>query len=206
MEVYTSHDNAKEEGEIYRSGTEIVFSAPINDRTAFRLVRLIRETVKEIKDAADSAASALPAKVKDCELVDVKVTPKPITLILSTCGGTIHAAWAIVDTVLNSEVEIHTVVSGFVASAGSLVSLAGKRRFMYKHAHMLIHEVRGGSWGKFSDMRDQLENTDKLMTSIVTFYVERTKMDEDTLRGLLSRDRYWDHKECLDNGLIDEVL
>ena len=107
---------------------------------------------------------------------------------------------------MKSPVEIHTVISGFVASAGTLVSAAGKKRFMQTHACAMIHEIRSASWGKISDMRDQYANVDKLMNSIVKFYVERTKLKEEDLRVTLSRDKYWDANECLEAGLIDEIL
>lgn len=187
-------------------GTEIVFCGPVNDQTASRLIRLIRETIDEVTTAVRESQKQLVPDESLTDLVDIEVSPKPIRLVLNTSGGSVHAAWAIVDTILNSKVDIHTVVSGFVASAGTLISIAGKKRFMYKHAHTLIHEVRSGAWGRYSDMRDHIANTDKLMNSLVAFYVERTNMQEDELRTLLSRDRYWDCEESLKNGLVDEII
>lgn len=205
MTTTMNQESYKDEGEIYRSGkSDIIFSAPINDKTAFRLIRLIREITEEIKEAVESAKKST-GSIKN-SLVDIVITPQPITLYLTTCGGSVHSAWAIVDTILKSDIEFHTVISGFVASAGTLISVAGKKRFMYPHAHALIHEVRSGAWGRYSDMRDQFANTDKIMNTLVSFYTERTNLGEEELRTLLSRDRYWDCHESLQHGLIDEIL
>lgn len=97
---------------------------------------------------------------------------------------------------------MHTVVSSYVASAGTLLSLAGKKRFITPHSFMLIHDF----WGKYSDAREQLGNMDKLMDLIQSFYIEKTKIPQDTLKEILGRDRNWGVEECMEKGLIDEVL
>lgn len=186
--------------EIYRIGTDIVFCAEIDDITAHKVIRLIREAVVEVQDAVEKARGSIGTHSK---LVDM--IAKPITLHLTTNGGVVSSAWAVVDTILKSPVDIHTVICGFVASSGTLISAAGKKRFMQAHACALIHEVRGSSWGKISDLRDQYANTDKIMNLVVKFYTEKTKKEEE-LRTMLTRDKYWDAHECLEAGLVDEIM
>ena len=69
-------------------------------------------------------------------------------------GGEIFSALSVIDTILSSKIDIVTVCEGCVASAGVLISLAGKERFIRKHAYMMIHEIRSGCMGKYSECQE----------------------------------------------------
>jgi len=138
------------------------------------------------------------------KIVDLKITPKPISLFLTTYGGSIYAAMKVVDIMNTLKVDVHTIVSGYVASAGTLLSMAGKKRYISKHAFMLIHELRSGFWGKYSDARDHIENIDQLMTLIVEYYKKHSKITEEDLKSTMSRDKNWGIDECIKRGIVDE--
>jgi ATP-dependent protease ClpP protease subunit len=96
-----------------------------------------------------------------------------------------------VDTINKLKVTVHTVVSGYVASAGTLLSIVGKKRFITSNSFMMIHELRSSFWGKYSDARDQISNLDKLMTTITNIIKNKSKITEDELKDVLIRDRNW---------------
>ena len=68
--------------EIYRIGTDIVFCADVDDLTAHKLIRLIKEAIIEIQDAVKKATADVG---KDSKVVSI--VAKPITLYLTTEGG-----------------------------------------------------------------------------------------------------------------------
>ena len=71
---------------------------------------------------------------------------------------------------------------------------------------MLIHQLSSGMWGKFEDMKDDMQNCNLLMERIYDIYGQYTKIPKNTLKEILKRDIYFDAKTCLKYGLVDRVL
>ena len=101
---------------------------------------------------------------------------------------------------------LYTVVDGFVASAGTLISIAGKKRYILPNAYMLLHELRSGFWGKMSDMTEEMENLKKLMDHLIEFYSTHTPLSKKTLEKLLTKDSIWNAKECISRGVVSGVF
>ena len=87
-----------------------------------------------------------------------KVINKPIRLFITSNGGSVHQALLMYDLIQSLRIQVHTICRGYVASAGTILSLAGKKRFITSNSYMLIHQLSAGGWGKFSSMTDQYEN------------------------------------------------
>ena len=129
----------------------------------------------------------------------------PIYLHITTYGGYIHAAFSVIDCIEKLDVPVYTVVDGFVASAGTLISLAGEKRYITKNAYMLIHELRSGMWGKMTSIDEEYSNLKKLMDHIIDFYMERTLFKRKQLEKILKKDIIWNATECIEKGLIHDV-
>lgn len=134
------------------------------------------------------------------------IDPPPIRLHLTTDGGLIHAAFSAIDCIRELKVKVHSICDGYVASAGTLISIVCDKRYIKKNAMMLIHELRSGFWGKMSDIEDEFDNLKKLTSMIKKFYVDHTKMKKNELGEILKHDRNWNANECLQKGLVDEIL
>ena len=129
-----------------------------------------------------------------------------IYLHINSYGGSIFAGLSTLDTIRNTKCDVVTVIEGCAASAGTMISVVGKERHMQKHAYMLIHQLSAGSWGKYSDLVDDMDNNTKLMEMIKKLYKEYTKVPEDKLEEILKHDLWWDAETCLEYGLIDKIL
>jgi ATP-dependent protease ClpP protease subunit len=131
-----------------------------------------------------------------------------IYLYLFSDGGELYAGFNIADFIQKSKVDIITVVEGCVASAGSIISMAGKERYIRKNAYMLIHELRSGCLGKYSECQDDMENNNILMDHMKKFVNERcqnTKL-EKKLDKVLKHDHIWDPEKCIKYGLVDKIV
>lgn len=163
-------------------------------------------------DITNETSSALIQELKKQELHQRAVAltygtdPAPIHLHITTNGGEIHAAFNVVDSISQLKVPVHTIVDGFVASAGTLISLAGEKRFISKNAYMLLHELRSGVWGKMSSIEEEMENLKKMMDHITTYYMNKTHLSKKALNKLLSKDVIWNATECVSRGVADEVI
>ena len=139
--------------------------------------------------------------------VNFGVPPPTINLHIQSEGGALMNAFYVVDLINNLETPVHTYVDGYVASAGSLISVMGKKRFMTKNSFILIHQLSSSSGeGKFDDLDDNMENLNKFMDTIKNIYLQKTKIPVDNLKNILEHDLWMDSKECLELGIVDEII
>ena len=132
----------------------------------------------------------------------------PILLHIKSYGGSVFAGLAAMDTIqdIQKRVPIYTIVEGCSASAGTFLSVVGTKRYMRRNAWMLIHQLSSGLWGKYAEIKDEVDNLDRLMDTIKRIYKEHTKVPMKELDGILKRDIWWDAQTCLKYGLIDEII
>lgn len=170
-------------------GRDIYFETGVDDHSVGSLKEALMDVSKKLRKKA----------------IDDEDEPKAIRLHIKTQGGILSDGFDAVDAIKACDVDVHTIVEGFVASAGTLMSTAGTKRFMRPNAIMLIHELRGGSWGKFSEMEEMVKNMKKYMAMIEEHFLDHTKFTRSKLRTMLKKDLYLDVKESIKYGLVDEV-
>lgn len=167
----------------------IYFNNDITNDSAFELNKELRSVDTKIKTLS----------------VSLGVEKQPIYLHLTTDGGLIYSAFSVIDCIKSLSVPVYTVIDGFVASAGTLISLVGEKRFMCENAYLLIHELRGGVWGKMSEVDEEHMNLKKIMEHLKKIYLDNTKIKKKDLDGILKKDLIWDVNECIEKGLVDEI-
>jgi ATP-dependent protease ClpP protease subunit len=175
---------------IYSHNHKVFFNDDITDQSCFLLNKELRCVAERMK---------LLAMMHDH-------TPAPIMLHLTTNGGQIHAAFSVIDCIQGLGVPVHTVVDGFVASAGTLISICGAKRFVLPNAYMLIHELRSEFWGKMTDIEEEIQNLKKTMDHVMSLYINHTKIKQGQLEKILKKDGIWNAEECLQKGLVDAIL
>lgn len=175
----------------YNNMNHVYFNDDITEESVFALNRELKAVQTRLKLFA--AAHDLPND------------HMPIYLHLTTNGGSIHAAFSVVDCIKSLGIPVHTIVDGFVASAGTLISVAGAKRYIMPNAYMLIHELRSGVWGKMTTIDEEYGNLKKIMNHINTFYETHTNLKKRTLEKILNKDVIWNADECIKKGLVDEI-
>jgi ATP-dependent protease ClpP protease subunit len=133
--------------------------------------------------------------------------PKPIYLHITTNGGDLLSGFFAYDKIKSSKIPIYTVIEGSVASAGSLMSIAGMKRYMTPNSHLLIHQLRTGIIGTYEELVDEKHNCNQFMTKLVALYHSNCngKLNKSKIRDILKRDIFWDTKIAMQNGFVDEV-
>lgn len=197
------------------STSSIYFNAGINPKTMSilidKLLSLEQQILRKHK-TLKRKFKELKKEPMDINLSDydeqfeIKIEPRPITLYITSNGGYVYQVFSAIDTIRGMKIPVHTVCKGFVASAGTLLSLAGKKRYITESSYMLIHELRAGHWGKFTHLSESLENSKQLMEHIKSYYLTRTKMTAEELDEQLKKDISWNAQMCLDKGLVDEII
>jgi len=137
---------------------------------------------------------------------DMDTSASPIKLHINSYGGSVFAGLSAVDYILKSKVPIHTIIDGCAASAATLMSVVGQKRYMHKNACMLVHQLSGLMWGKYQEMQDDMLNSKMLMKKIKKIYKEHTKIPTEKMDEILKHDIWWDAEQCLEYGLVDEII
>ncbi len=130
----------------------------------------------------------------------------PIRIHINSYGGSVFAGLSAVDYIRSSEARVETIIEGCAASAATLMSVVADRRYMHRNACMLIHQLSGHMWGKFQEMKDDMENSEMLMKKIKKIYKANCSIPDDVLENILKRDIWWDAETCLKYGLVDEII
>ena len=139
-----------------------------------------------------------------CEL-EVGQAPA-IHLHINSGGGCAFSGLAGASHILNSNIPVFTYVEGSAASAATLLSCVGAKRFVTEHSFMLIHQISTGVWGTYENLNDEKESMDSLMEMISSIYLKHTKIKKKQLKQLLKRDLWLNPEKCLELGLVDEVI
>ena len=169
----------------------VYFYSNVGEKEVFELVKLLR--------ALDVEMQALSLRLGIKEV--------PIELHIHSAGGDLFSGFAAIDTIQSLKSPIHTYVQGSVASAASLISTCGSKRFMYKNSLMLIHQISTSMvYGKYHEFLDEIENQNMLMDKVKLIYVDKTNLTEEQLDEMLQHDLWLTADQCLEHGLIDKII
>jgi ATP-dependent protease ClpP protease subunit len=181
--------------DVYREDNHIYFKTDVNTESIDKLYKLIRSYQKEF-DYFKSSNHTI-----------VNVIPKDLFIHITSYGGSLHEAYLAFDIIKRSKITINTIIEGYAASAGTIMSIAGKKRYMTPTSIMLIHQLSTGINGKFEEIKDDFENSEQDMKRIVSLYLKESngKMKKKFIEEQLKHDKWWDANTALKNGLIDEI-
>jgi len=187
---------------------EVHFSGGINQDSMMSLIDKILELENKIIKKCRSLKRKYKDEYDDEEdsTITFKVEPNPIKLYITSGGGSVYNVLSAIDTIKNMRIQVNTYVKGFAASAATLLSLSGKKRFITENSYMLIHEIRSATWGKFSEIKDDFNNMTVLNDHIKNYYIKNTKLTKEELDEQLKQDVIWSPEKCLEKGLVDEII
>jgi ATP-dependent protease ClpP protease subunit len=174
---------------IKRDNNHVYFYSEVDRTSIHTLVELLMEAEKYCLEMKHS----------------LRVKKIPIYLHINSFGGCVFSAFNAIDYIQSSSIPIYTVIEGSTASAGTLISVCGKKRFIRKNAHMLIHQLSSECWGKMAEIEDSYKNLKGLMTRIKSHYKEYTSIPKDELRVMLKHDLWMNSDKCFEYGLVDEL-
>ena len=189
---YEDEDDADDEADeikIYRELNHIYFYSEIDRNTVSKLNILLREAEEYC------IITALKLRI---DLV-------PIYLHIYSNGGYIHAAFSTIDVINSSKVPVYSIIEGATASAGTLISIVCKKRYIRPTAYMLIHQLTSEIWGKMDAIIDEYKNLSQLMKRITDIYSEYSLLTPTKLDKLLKHDLWLDAKKSIKYGLVDEL-
>lgn len=183
-------DDDSDSSSVESSGSRIFFYSDVTKDSILALNKEIRIVSNNLQNI--SQVYEIPAP--------------PLRLHINSYGGSLLDCFSTVDYIRNSKTPIHTIIEGSAASAATIISVVGHRRYINKHSYMLIHQLSTGLWGKYEELVDDFKNSTAFMEQIQNIYKSRTKIPSKTLKEILKRDLWFDSTTCLKYGLVDEII
>lgn len=173
---------------VTRRGTALYFNADVN-----------KKSVRELSEQLDEA-------VKDAWQGWNRVDAPRVSLWIHSGGGDLYSGLQAFNVIKRCVLPVVTVGEGIVASAATLLHLAGSARHITPGTHMLIHQLRSSADGTHSELRDEVENNTKLMDQLEGIYLTHTGLRKKKLKKLFKRELELTATDCVAMGIASSIL
>ncbi len=134
----------------------------------------------------------------------------PITLLVSTYGGSVDEMFSLYDVIKHVSCPIHTVGLGKIMSAGVLLLASGKKgyRTIGQSARVMIHPISAGSEGTPFQMKNDLREAERQQKLMEDMLIRETKMSRAKLTQIMKSgvDSYLSAQEALKLGIVDAII
>ena len=131
---------------------------------------------------------------------------KPIKVYIMSYGGDADCAWMLIDTLLASKTPVYTVDVGVASSAAGIIFMAGHKRFMFKNAHVLIHEGSAQFTGDSTKVMDMTDAYKKMLKRMKEFILERTEIPARELNKKRANDWELDAEMCIKYNVAHTIV
>lgn len=132
----------------------------------------------------------------------------PVDIVINSNGGAVDAGLLILDAMEGSGLEIRTWCLSRAFSMAALLFSAGSKRYMLKHAELMIHQPLvsatriEGNVSMIKAVSDSLISTSKVINNILSKHTGKT---EEEIETVTRTDTYFTAAEAVSFGLADEI-
>jgi Protease subunit of ATP-dependent Clp proteases len=177
---------------IYTIGNEMHFSADINKINIEFLIKKISKMIDKFYSDHDSNE------------------PYTIIYIVDTPGGSVNSVLKFVDHIKLTKIKypnlkFTSIISGLVASAGTIMCIVADNRYITKNSHAMIHELSSENMGKFTQLMSYTNFLKELHDCMLNIYAERTSKNKTELAQLLKNETWYNAQQYLDGGFVDGI-
>jgi ATP-dependent Clp protease protease subunit len=184
----------------------VVESSNRGERAYDLYSRLLRERIIFLGTPIDDTiANLVCAQMLFLESEDPE---KDINLYINSPGGDITGLLAIYDTMKYIKPDVSTFCFGQAASAAAVLLAAGSKgkRYALPHSRVLLHQPWGGVGGQASDIEIQAREILRMKDMLNAMLAHDTGQSAERVNKDTDRDFIMSAEECVEYGLIDEVI
>jgi len=135
--------------------------------------------------------------------------PEMLNLLITSPGGDLNAAFALIDVMRGSAIPVRTIGLGQIASAGLMIFIAGDKglRLLTPNTSILSHQYSWGAIGKEHELFATVKEFDLTTKKMIAHYKKCTGLTEAKIREVLlpPQDVWLSPAEAKKLGLCDDV-
>ena len=134
----------------------------------------------------------------------------PIDIFINSPGGHVESGDTIHDMVrfIGSDVRINMIGTGWVASAGAHIFLAGERdrRFCLPNTRFLLHQPAGGTRGMAADIEIEAKEILRMRERLVRIISDETGQPVERINKDINRNHWLTAQEAIDYGMVTSII
>lgn len=130
----------------------------------------------------------------------------PVTIWLNSPGGDVVAAARIYNMLLDYPGKVTVNIDGIVASAASVIAMAGSTVAMSPVSMLMIHNPATLAIGDAEELGRAIDMLAAVKDSIINAYELKTGMSRAKLAKLMDQETWMDAKAAISMGFADEYL
>ncbi|MGG3507570.1 ATP-dependent Clp endopeptidase proteolytic subunit ClpP [Paenibacillus lautus] len=168
--------------------------------------RLLKDRIVFVGAAIDDAiANSIIAQLLFLAAEDPE---KDIHMYINSPGGSVSAGFGIYDTMQIIKPQVNTICTGFAASYGAILLLAGAKgkRLALPNSEIMIHQPHGGAQGQATDIAISAKRILKTREKLAHIISERTGQPVDRVEKDMERDYFMSAEEAKEYGIIDDIV
>lgn len=183
-------------------------SFDLDDRTFYVTEEICMGNIQDIFQAIIQINKEDERQEKLFDLDGHIYNRKPITIYVSSYGGSVYDGLALIGVMKTSVTPIHTIATGKVMSMGFAITIAGHKRYSTPYTSFMIHSVSSMAWGQSQDLEESLDEVRRIENIMFNLITEKTSITAKFLKKLNKhkRDYYFDEHKALELGVISAVV
>jgi ATP-dependent Clp protease protease subunit len=138
-----------------------------------------------------------------------KKQTQAINLLLSTPGGNLTSAFAIIDIMQSSRIPIHTWALGEISSGGLMIFMAGTQgnRNIAPNCHIMSHQFTGSYEGKSHELASAHQDFNLTSQRVLQHYLKCTNLPQEAIMQQLlpPHDVYLTPQQAMSMGIADRI-
>lgn len=172
----------------------IYFYSGVNSDRCLELIRQLKNLDTTLRTERESRS------------IPIDYPATPIWLHINSSGGGLFDAFAVADQIKTIKTPIYSIVEGYAASAATILSMSCTKRFIQPTAFMMIHQMSSIAWGKYEELKDEMNILNMAMDALYNFYIEYSNIKRKEIEKLLTHDSWFNAIDCIKRGLVDEKI
>lgn len=178
----------------------ITFFDEVDDVSVHQAILAIHEINEEDKLLNQDFLTTYPKAIPP--------PPLPIILDIQSVGGCVRDGFSLIAAIEQSNAPVHTRVNGYAFSMAFLIFLAGKERYMSRHAEVMYHQLSSSSEGTLFEIQQDILVSERLLKQMEAYVLERTQVSLTTLSQAYTQqlDVYFSPTESLSLGIATKII
>lgn len=146
--------------------------------------------VIHVKEFNDDGYAKFSRSFQDCITAGMNVIP----IVIDSYGGYVYSLLGMVDIIKSSPVPVATFIGSKAMSCGAVLFSCGTEgyRFIAPTAHIMVHQVSSGAFGKVEDVEISADQAKVLNKQIMSIMSKNCGHPPGYFYKLIAENRYAD--------------